>query len=121
MHLAIRTRNRCSIFTMRINVYLDTNAYKQRLVRLSQKIRDFKESCQLQTLSQEQTTLESELREFESNLHKYESATGSKPTSATSSNKENKKCNDYKGIQDFHALIAKTGTRHICIRLRIIN
>ncbi|XP_029173360.1 coiled-coil domain-containing protein 112-like [Nylanderia fulva] len=88
---------------------LDTNVYKQQLVRLSEKIRDFKESCQLQTLSQEQTALESELREFQSNLHKYESATGSKPTFATSSNKENKKCNDYKGIQDFHALIAKTG------------
>ncbi|KAL6419893.1 hypothetical protein ACFW04_011003 [Cataglyphis niger] len=78
---------------------LDTNVYKQRLVRLSQKIRDFKESCQLETLSQEQITLESELREVESNLHKYQSATDSKSTS----------CNDYKGIQDFHALIAKTG------------
>ncbi|XP_072750360.1 uncharacterized protein [Anoplolepis gracilipes] len=88
---------------------LDTSAYKQRLVKLSQKIRDFKKSCQLETLSQEQTTLESELREFESNLHKYESATGSKPTFATSSNKKNKKCDDYKGIQDYHALIAKTG------------
>ncbi|GAB1862926.1 Coiled-coil domain-containing protein 112 [Camponotus japonicus] len=88
---------------------LDTNVYKQRLIRLSQKIQDFKESCQLQTLSQEQTTLESELREFESNLHKYESATGGNPTSVTSSNKENKKCNYYMGIQDFHALIAKTG------------
>lgn len=98
---------------MWINIYLDTNVYKQRLIRLSQKIQDFKESCQLQTLSQEQTILESELREFESNLHKYESATGGNPTSVTSSNKENKKCNDYMGIQDFHALIAKTGTRHI--------
>lgn len=88
---------------------LDINAYKQRLVKLSQKIRDFKESCQLQILSQEQTTLESELHEFESNLHKYESATNSKPTSVTFSNKENKKCNDYKGIEDFHALITKTG------------
>ncbi|XP_050460801.1 LOW QUALITY PROTEIN: coiled-coil domain-containing protein 112-like [Cataglyphis hispanica] len=88
---------------------LDINVYKQRLVRLSQKIRDFKESCQLETLSQEQITLESELREVESNLHKYQSATDSKPTSVTSSNKESKKCNDYKGIQDFHALIAKTG------------
>lgn len=106
---------------MRINIYLDINAYKQRLVKLSQKIRDFKESCQLQTLSQEQTTLESELHEFESNLHKYESATDSKPTSVTSTNKENKKCNDYKGIQDFHALITKTGTQYICIRLRISN
>ncbi|KAL6419894.1 hypothetical protein ACFW04_011003 [Cataglyphis niger] len=54
---------------------LDTNVYKQRLVRLSQKIRDFKESCQLETLSQEQITLESELREVESNLHKYQSYT----------------------------------------------
>ncbi|XP_028045101.1 coiled-coil domain-containing protein 112 [Monomorium pharaonis] len=92
---------------------LDTNAYKQRLERLSQKIRDFQESSQLQaaTLSQEQTALESELREFESNLHKYENATGSigKPTSAASSNKENKKCYDYKEIEDFHELIAKTG------------
>ncbi|RLU24815.1 hypothetical protein DMN91_002905 [Ooceraea biroi] len=90
---------------------VDTNAYKQRLMRLSQKIRDFKESCQLQTLSQEQTALESDLREFESNLHKYESATGSvgKPTSAASSSMENKRRHDYKEIQDFHALIAKTG------------
>ncbi|XP_070165299.1 coiled-coil domain-containing protein 112 [Polyergus mexicanus] len=88
---------------------LDINAYKQRLVKLSQKIRDFKESCQSRTLSQEQITLESELHEFESNLNKYESATDSKPTSVTFSNKENKKCNDYKGIQDFYALITKTG------------
>ncbi|XP_071646759.1 uncharacterized protein [Temnothorax longispinosus] len=91
---------------------LDTNAYKLRLVKLSQKIRDFQETCQLQTttLSQEQTALESELREFESNLHKYENATGSigKPTSAASS-KENKKCYDYKEIENFHELIAKTG------------
>ncbi|XP_011687140.1 PREDICTED: coiled-coil domain-containing protein 112-like isoform X2 [Wasmannia auropunctata] len=92
---------------------LDTNAYKQRLVRLSRKIRDFQNFCQLQTatLSQEQTALESELREFESNLHKYENATGSigKPTSAATSNKENKKCCDYKAIENFHELIAKTG------------
>lgn len=95
-------------------LYLDTNAYKQRLVKLSRKIRDFKESCQLETLSQEQTTLESELREFESSLHKYESATGNigKSTSAAFSNKENKRCHDYKEIHDFHALIAKTGIEH---------
>ncbi|KAL0131859.1 hypothetical protein PUN28_003012 [Cardiocondyla obscurior] len=91
---------------------LDINTYKQRLLRLSQKIRDLQESCQLQTttLSQEQTALESELREFESNLHKYENATGSigKPMSSASS-KEKKKCHDYKEIEDFHELIAKTG------------
>lgn len=90
-------------------------------MKLSQKIRDFQESCQLQatTLSQEQTSLESELREFESNLHKYENATGSigKPTSGAAS-KENKKDYDYKEIENFHELIAKTGTEHICIRLR---
>lgn len=91
-------------------------------MRLSQRIRDLRESSsQLQTLSQEQTALESELREFESNLHKYESATGStgKPTSAASSNMENKRRHDYKEIQDFHALIAKTGMQRISIRLRI--
>jgi len=91
-------------------------------VKLSQKIRDFQESCQLQiaTLSQDQTALESELREFESNLHKYENATGSigKSTSAASSNKENKRCYDYKEIKDFHELIAKTGIKQICIHLR---
>lgn len=90
-------------------------------MKLSQKIRDFQESCQLQatTLSQEQTSLESELHEFESNLHKYENATGSigKPTSGAAS-KENKKDYDYKEIENFHELIAKTGTGHICIRLR---
>lgn len=85
-------------------------------MRLSQKIRDFKEcSSDLQSLPREQTALESELHEFELNLHKYESATDSiesKSTSAssTSSRKENKRCHDYKEIQDFHALIAKTGT-----------
>lgn len=101
-----------------VNAFPDINAYKQRLVRLSQKIRDFKESCQLESLSQEQTALESELREFELNLHKYESATGGvgKPTSAASSNKANKSCHDYKEIQDFHALIAKTGTGRIRVR-----
>ncbi|KYN03048.1 PREDICTED: coiled-coil domain-containing protein 112-like [Cyphomyrmex costatus] len=92
---------------------LDTNAYKQRLLKLSQKIREFQESCQQQitTLSQERTVLESELHEFESNLHKYENTTGSisKPTSAVSSNKENKRCYDYKEIEDLHDLIAKTG------------
>jgi hypothetical protein len=62
----------------------DANAYRQQLMRVSRKIQDFKEtSCQLRTLSQEQTALESELRGFESNLLKYESVTGSfdKPTS----------------------------------------
>lgn len=65
-------------------------------------------------MSQEQTILESELREFQINLHKYESAigsTGKSPSVASSSTaKRNKKGQDYKEIQDFHALIAKTGT-----------
>ncbi|XP_011065187.1 PREDICTED: coiled-coil domain-containing protein 112-like [Acromyrmex echinatior] len=92
---------------------LDTNAYKQRLLKLSQKIRNFQESCQqkIATLSQEQTALESELREFESNLHKYEDTISriGKPTSAMSANKENKRCYNYKKIEDLHELIAKTG------------
>ncbi|KAG5318746.1 CC112 protein, partial [Pseudoatta argentina] len=92
---------------------LDTNAYKQRLLKLSQKIRNFQESCQqkIATLSQEQTALESELREFESNLHKYEDTTSriGKPTSTMSANKENKRCYNYKKIGDLHELIAKTG------------
>ncbi|XP_014483136.1 PREDICTED: coiled-coil domain-containing protein 112-like [Dinoponera quadriceps] len=90
---------------------LDTNAYKQRLIRLSQKIRDFQESCRIESLSQEQTTLESEVREFKLNLHKYENVTRNvnKPTFAASSNKNAKGSKDYKEIQDFQALIAKTG------------
>lgn len=90
-------------------------------MKLSQKIRDFQESCQLQstTLSQEQTVLESELCEFESNLHKYENATGNiGKSTAAFSNKENKRCCDYKEIEDFQELIAKTGTEHLYIRLR---
>lgn len=86
-------------------------------MKLSQKIRDFQESCQLQstTLPQEQTALESELCEFESNLHKYENATGSisKSMSTAFSNKENKRCCDYKEIEDFQELIAKTGIEHL--------
>lgn len=84
-------------------------------MRLSQKIRDFQESCQLQTaiLSQEQTALESELCEFESNLHKYESTSDniSKSMSVISSNKEDKRCYNYKEIKDFYELIAKTGNK----------
>lgn len=83
-------------------------------MRLSQKIKNLKISCQLESLSQEQTVLQSELREFEMNLRNYESAIGSlnKPTSVVSCNKENKKCHDYKDIDDFHALIAKTGNMY---------
>ncbi|XP_032683526.1 coiled-coil domain-containing protein 112-like isoform X2 [Odontomachus brunneus] len=90
---------------------LDTNSYKQRLVKLSQKIRDFEESCQFESLTQEQTTLESELREFELNLHKYQNVTRNvnKPTFAASSSKNVKDSQDYKEVQEFHALIAKTG------------
>lgn len=90
-------------------------------MKLSQKIRNFQESCQLQntTLPQEQTALESELCEFESNLHKYENATSSIGKSmSVSPNKENKRCYDYKKIEDFQELIAKTGIKHIYIRLR---
>lgn len=101
---------------MRYVYFSDTDAYKQRLLRLSQRIRDFKESCQVQALSQEQAALESELREFQSNLHKYEKSVTGKPTS---SNMENKRRHDYKEIQDLHALIAKTGISDgISIRLR---
>jgi len=99
----------------------DANAYRQQLMRVSRKIQDFKESCQLRTLSQEQTALESELRGFESNLPKYEKVIGSvgKPTFAGSA-MENKRRHDYKEIHDFHALIAKTG-RHRRIRLRTLR
>jgi len=102
----------------------DANAYRQQLMRVSRKIQDFKEtSCQLRTLSQEQTALESELRGFESNLLKYESVTGSfdKPTSAGSSNMENKRRHDYKEVHDFHALIAKTGIRNSAFTLSILR
>ncbi|KYQ60471.1 hypothetical protein ALC60_00454 [Trachymyrmex zeteki] len=92
---------------------LDTNVYKQRLLKLSQNIRNFQESWQqkIAILSQEQTVLESELRKFESNLYKYENVTSriGKQTSAMSSIKKNKRCYDYKEIKDLHELIAKTG------------
>jgi len=88
----------------------DADTYRQQLMKVSRKIQDLKESCQLCTLSQEQTALESELREFESNLHKYESANGSIGKSTASINMENKRHHDYKEIHDFHALITKTGT-----------
>lgn len=80
-------------------------------MRLSQKMRDFQESCQFESLSQEQKTLESELREFEVNLPKYQitSHNVSKSTVASTSNKNVKSSQDYKEVQDFHALIAKTG------------
>lgn len=95
-------------------IYLDTNVYKQRLMKLSQKIREFEESCRFESLSQEQVTLESELCDFELNLHKYQNVTRNvnKATFAASSSKNIKGSQDYKEIQDFHALIAKTG-KHI--------
>lgn len=92
-------------------------------MKLSQKIRDFEESCQFESLTQEQTTLESELREFELNLHKYENVTRNinKPTFAASSSKNVKGNQDYKEVQDFNALIAKTSKILVLVYISIIK
>ncbi|XP_076231231.1 uncharacterized protein LOC143177253 [Calliopsis andreniformis] len=88
---------------------LDVATYKLKLIKISQKIQDLKEFCPVQSLMEEQTEIEAELREFEPQLHKYENVQKN-PISLRQSRTENRKGKqDYKEVQDFHTLVTRTG------------
>ncbi|XP_043494762.1 coiled-coil domain-containing protein 112-like [Polistes fuscatus] len=99
---------------------LDVNKLKSKLIGISKKLDDFKNTCPLQTLSEKGNELDSDLKEFSSRLHKYNSvnlAIKSSTIDLSSLNKDKKKnhedYDDYEEIEDFHTLIAKTGyTQH---------
>ncbi|KZC07973.1 hypothetical protein WN55_09036 [Dufourea novaeangliae] len=89
---------------------LDVNTYKLKLFKLSQKMQDLKKSCSIRdTLAQEQTLLDSELRDFEPQLQKCEMLRKDALISSQTRVDNRKENQDYKDAQDFHALVAKTG------------
>ncbi|KAG7206400.1 hypothetical protein KM043_003762 [Ampulex compressa] len=95
---------------LRGNRAIDVDSCKARLINLSKRIREFKESCPLDTLREEQAVLESELREFELILRKYENANREPTFSVQRANEKDKKEDkDYSGVQDFLTLVSKTG------------
>ncbi|XP_047358899.1 coiled-coil domain-containing protein 112-like [Vespa velutina] len=96
---------------------LDINKFKSKLIEISKKLNDFKKTCPLQTLSDDGNKLDSDLKEFSSRLHKYNTVNKTIKSSIidlSSFDKDKKKNHeDYEEIEDFHALIVKTGyTQH---------
>ncbi|XP_035740055.1 coiled-coil domain-containing protein 112-like [Vespa mandarinia] len=96
---------------------LDINEFKSKLIEISKKLNDFKKTCPLQTLSEDGNKLDSDLKEFSSRLHKYNTVNKTIKSSIinlSSFDKDKKKNHeDYEEIEDFHALIVKTGyTQH---------
>ncbi|XP_046824754.1 coiled-coil domain-containing protein 112-like [Vespa crabro] len=96
---------------------LDINEFKSKLIEISKKLNDFKKTCPLQTLSDDGNKLDSDLKEFSSRLHKYNTVNKTIKSSIidlSSFDKDKKKNHeDYEEIEDFHALIVKTGyTQH---------
>lgn len=95
-----------------ISLCSDINTYKSKLIKLSQKMQDFEESCPIQTLTEEGSTLNSELHELDFDLDKYEKAQKNATLLSLSckskvDNKQGK--SECKDVDDFHALVAVTG------------
>ncbi|CAL7939020.1 unnamed protein product [Xylocopa violacea] len=91
---------------------LDVNTYKLKLIKLSQKMQDFKKSCPIQSLMEETAVLDEELYEFEPNLQKYEKAQKSATLMSLSCPSKTENRNEkieYKDVDDFHSLVAVTG------------
>ncbi|KAK9300034.1 hypothetical protein QLX08_007150 [Tetragonisca angustula] len=91
---------------------LDINTYKSKLMKLSRKLFDLEKSCPIQTLTEEGDALSSELHELRFDLDKYEKAQENATLLSLSckSKVENKReKSEYKGADDFHALVATTG------------
>ncbi|KAK2582562.1 hypothetical protein KPH14_004853 [Odynerus spinipes] len=92
---------------------LDINEFKSKLIELSKRLDDFKKTCPLQTLIEEGSKLDSEVKEFAWCLDRYSTVNTeikSSMVDVSSFDKEKKKeCEDYEEVQDFYALVAKTG------------
>ncbi|XP_017893162.1 coiled-coil domain-containing protein 112-like [Ceratina calcarata] len=87
---------------------LDVNTYKLRLIKLSQKMQDFKKSCPIQTLMDERVALDSELNEFEIDLQKCEKIQQSE-TCFPFKTESSKGKLEFRDVDDFHSLVAMTG------------
>ncbi|XP_078036426.1 uncharacterized protein LOC144469726 [Augochlora pura] len=89
---------------------LDVNAYRLKLFKLSQKIQDLTATCSVhETLAQEQTVLDNELREFAPQLEKCEKLRRYALSSSHGRPEIKTERMNWKDVQDFHALVAKTG------------
>ncbi|XP_076162844.1 uncharacterized protein LOC143144375 isoform X2 [Ptiloglossa arizonensis] len=88
---------------------LDINTYKLKLIKFWQKMQDFKKSCSIQNLVEEQTVLDAELREFEPQLQKYENIHKNVLSSCQNRIGNKKERQDYRDVEDFHTLVARTG------------
>ncbi|XP_076230191.1 uncharacterized protein LOC143174176 [Nomia melanderi] len=93
---------------------LDVNTYRLKLFKLLQKIQDLKRSCSVrETLAQEQTVLDNELRDFEPQLQKCEKLQRNALSSSQGRLENRKEKLDYSNVQDFHVLVAKTGSENV--------
>ncbi|XP_033333174.2 uncharacterized protein LOC117224386 [Megalopta genalis] len=89
---------------------LDVNTYRLKLFKLSQKIQDLTGSCSVQeTLAQEQTALDNELREFAPQLERCEKLRRYALSSSHGRPEARTEKMNHKDVEDFHALVAKTG------------
>lgn len=75
-------------------------------------MQDFKKSCSIQNLVEEQTVLDAELREFEPQLQKYENIHKNVLSSCQNRIGNKKERQDYRDVEDFHTLVARTGSEN---------
>lgn len=75
-------------------------------------MQDFKKSCSIQTLVDEQSALDTELREFQPQLQKYESVQKRAMSLCQNRTESRKEKQDFKEVQDFHDLVARTGMKN---------
>ncbi|XP_054015983.1 coiled-coil domain-containing protein 112-like [Hylaeus anthracinus] len=88
---------------------LDVNTYKLKLIKFWQKMQDFKKSCCIEALVEEQATLRNELRDFEPRIKKYEHFQKNVLSACQSRIESRRERKDYRDAEDFHALVARTG------------
>ncbi|XP_043251096.1 coiled-coil domain-containing protein 112-like [Colletes gigas] len=88
---------------------LDVDTYKLKLIKFWQKMQDFKKSCSIDTLVEEQNALGAELREFVPQLEKYENVQKNILSSCQNLIENRKERKDYGEVEDFHELVARTG------------
>ncbi|XP_015603608.1 coiled-coil domain-containing protein 112-like [Cephus cinctus] len=93
---------------------LDTNNYKQKLLKLARNIEILKKSCPLQTLMEEEVQLETELNEIARSFSKFDNCTNKETAScirrgilrSKSVERSHTFCRE---VQDFNTLVARTG------------
>ncbi|XP_012277049.1 coiled-coil domain-containing protein 112-like [Orussus abietinus] len=92
---------------------LDVISYRIKLFKISKRIQEFKKSCPIDALEEQQLGLEADINEYSSAANKYDLKDPARRlliSKAYTRNKSNvKKYPDYHEIQDFTSLVAKTG------------